>query len=383
MPADAPLPRKKAVPDPIRILVVDDSVITRSLICRWLESDHALHVVGTAADGRAAIQMLSRHRVDVILLDIEMPVLDGLSALPELLRTQPDVKIIMASSLTRRNAQITLRALELGAVDYLTKPSGSQVVLDGSDFRSQMIEKVKIHAPAVAQIDLKNSPILKKSIEKSDFHKSLVTSVSAAPIKHSSSGLSSLKIIALGCSTGGPNALNVFFSKIVNPLPIPIVIVQHMPPIFTDILAQQISRSYNVNCSEARDGEVLQPGHIYIAPGNYHMRIKSAGNEYAVTLSQDAPVSYCRPAVDPLFISVAELFGHHALGIILTGMGKDGLRGAEKIRELGGDIFVQDEASSVVWGMPGSVAKAGFASEIAAIDVLADAIERRLGVKPR
>jgi two-component system, chemotaxis family, protein-glutamate methylesterase/glutaminase len=378
MLANAPLPGKQAVADPIRILVVDDSVITRSLICRWLESDGALHVVGTAADGRAAIQMLSRHKVDIILLDIEMPVLDGLSALPELLRTQPSVKIIMASSLTRRNAQITLRALELGAVDYLTKPSGSQVVLDGSDFRTQMIEKIKIHTGGSSRAAIPKSTL----IQKSAAHVSS-SAVRSAPIKRNSSISNSPKIIAIGCSTGGPNALNVFFSTLMNPLPIPIVIVQHMPPIFTDILAQQISRSYTVNCTEARDGEILQPGHIYIAPGDYHMRIKPTRGTHVIALSQDAPVSYCRPAVDPLFMSVAELFGEHALGVILTGMGKDGLRGAEKIREHGGDIFVQDEASSVVWGMPGAVAKAGFASEIAPLDVLANVIENRLGAKPR
>jgi two-component system, chemotaxis family, protein-glutamate methylesterase/glutaminase len=381
MPANAPLPGKQAVADPIRILVVDDSVITRSLICRWLESDAALQVVGTAADGRAAIQMLSRHKVDILLLDIEMPVLDGLSALPELLRTQPGVKIIMASSLTRRNAQITLRALELGAVDYLTKPSGSQVVLDGTDFRTQMIEKVKAHGADIPHRNVKKSALVSKQTKALERQNLPVIPSSAISLKPSALITIAPKIIALGCSTGGPNALNVFFSKIARPLPIPIVIVQHMPPIFTDILAQQISRSYNVNCTEARDGEILQPGHIYIAPGDYHMRIKPTRGVHAIVLSQDAPVSYCRPAVDPLFISVAEFFGENALGVVLTGMGKDGLRGAEKIRELGGDILVQDEASSVVWGMPGAVAKAGLASEVIALDMLADAIEKRLRVK--
>ncbi len=365
---------------PINVLVVDDSIISRSLICRWLENLDDIKVVGTAADGRAAIQMVARTPVDIVLLDIEMPILDGLSALPEILRTRPSIKIIMASSLTRRNAQITLRALELGAVDYITKPSGSDHMLVGNDFRTKMIEKIRTFGgsdhktTSLSQYPRKK--ITPESIELPQHtprdivaHRKVKFSPSAVP-----------HIIAIGCSTGGPNALNEFCRLIEKPLPVPVVVVQHMPPIFTDILAQQLHRTHNLPCTEARSGDILQAGHIYLAPGDHHMRICADGQTRVIAVTQDEPINFCRPAVDPLFNSIAEVYGSNALGIVLTGMGRDGLRGATTLHGCGSKIIVQDEQSSIVWGMPGAVAKAGLADSIGTIAELVLSVKSRLGI---
>jgi two-component system, chemotaxis family, protein-glutamate methylesterase/glutaminase len=365
---------------PINVLVVDDSVISRSLICRWLENLDDIKVVGTAADGRAAIQMVGRTPVDIVLLDIEMPILDGLSALPEILSARPGIKVIMASSLTRRNAQITLRALELGAIDYLTKPSGNRSILEGADFRSEMLKKIRAFGGATKKYTAAPQHGRKTTAPKLPDHnlKSLAPGIQLQSTV--TPPVTAPQIIAIGCSTGGPNALNEFCRLLEKPLPVPVVIVQHMPPIFTDILAQQLQRSYNLPCTEARSGDVLQPGHIYLAPGDHHMRIRADGHNRVISVSQDEPINFCRPAVDPLFDSIAEVYGDKALGIVLTGMGRDGLRGATALHACGGKIIVQDEASSVVWGMPGAIAKAGIADEIGGITALVLSVKSRLGI---
>jgi two-component system chemotaxis response regulator CheB len=350
----------------IRILVVDDAVVFRRLVSDELSKDPALEVVGTAANGKIALAKLPQVTPDVVILDIEMPEMDGLATLKELRKTYLRLPVIMFSSLTERGAIATLDALALGASDYFAKPSTTGG-LDASlqIIREQLIPKIKV---LCAKRQSQNAESATTSPKRP---------VGSSP-SFSLQPPSKIQLVAIGCSTGGPNALADLFARLPKDFPVPIVIVQHMPPMFTRLLAERLTAQYAIRVQEGASGSVLQPGQAWIAPGDHHMIITPQGTQTRLLLHQDPPENSCRPAVDVLLRSVAKTYGPNSLTVILTGMGQDGLRGCEAVREAGGQILAQDEATSVVWGMPGFVARAGLADRVLPLSMLADEMMRRV-----
>ena len=325
---------------PVRVMICDDSAVIRRALATILSAAPGITVVASMANGLEAVETLKRIEIDVVVLDIEMPVMDGLTALPLLLAHAPGLPVIMASSLTTKGAEVSLRALRLGAADTLAKPSATD--LPDGRFGPELIAKIRglarlrrsAHASAVpAQVALR----------------------AAAPLPP--------RLLAIGSSTGGPNALFSLVQQLGPGLPVPIVITQHMPATFTPILAQHIDR-LGVPCAEAMEGDVLMPGRILLAPGDRHLVIQGRGASLAASLSQSPPENFCRPAVDVMLRSACAAAGGRVLVAMLTGMGQDGLLGARQIVEAGGALVAQDEASSVVWGMPGAVARAGLAHAV-------------------
>lgn len=332
----------------IRVMVVDDSAIVRGLISRQLATDPGLVVVATAPNGEAALAELERREVDVVVLDIEMPVMDGLTALPMILAAHPKVRVIMASTLTRRNAEIGMRALQLGAIDYISKPEGSLGAAD--EFKRELIAKIKVLMPAARKMPSQVASPARTSNPPA-------TQPRLGP-------KTTPTILAIGASTGGPPALLKVFEALKGSVAQPIFLTQHMPAMFTTLLAEQLSRAGGRPCMEGRDGEIVAPGRCYIAPGGWHMTVATERAGLTIRLNQEPPESYCRPAVDPMFRSLAAAYGAGVLGLILTGMGGDGAKGCLAIAEAGGRFVVQDEATSVVWGMPGAAANTGRAERI-------------------
>lgn len=345
---------------PIRILVVDDSVVIRKLLSDTLSGDRALEVVGTASDGRIALAKIPLLKPDLITLDIEMPVMDGLETLAAVRKLYPKLPVIMFSTLTEHGAEATLDALSLGASDYATKPSntGSSAVAVEC-VRTELIPKIRALCGATP---LKLVPI----------------PLSRPVLKVRTRSNQRIEIVAIGTSTGGPNALAEVLPGIPNDFPVPIVVVQHMPPIFTRLLAERLASRSAIPVEEGSAGAVLVPGHAWIAPGNFHMNVIRAGVHQRLSLTQGPPENSCRPAVDVLFRSVAAAYGPNALAVVMTGMGSDGVRGAQDIRAAGGDIIIQDEASSVVWGMPGLVHASGLDDAAYPLDQLAAEITNRV-----
>jgi two-component system, chemotaxis family, protein-glutamate methylesterase/glutaminase len=345
---------------PIRILVVDDSVVIRKLLSDTLATDRALEVVGTASDGRIALAKIPLLKPDLITLDVEMPVMDGLETLAAVRKLYPKLPVIMFSTLTERGAAATLDALSLGASDYATKPSntGSPAVAI-ERIRIELIPKIKALC-GIAPLKLLPLPLVRPALK--------VRVRSNARIE----------IVAIGTSTGGPNALAEVLPRIPNDFPVPIVVVQHMPPIFTRLLADRLATHSAIPVEEGSAGVVLSPGHAWIAPGNFHMKVIRGGLDWRLSLNQGPPENSCRPAVDVLFRSVAAAYGANVLGVVMTGMGSDGVLGAQDIRDAGGNVIIQDEASSVVWGMPGLVHASGLADAAYPLDHLATEITRRV-----
>jgi len=343
---------------PARVMICDDSATIRSAIARMLESDRGIQVVAKVSNGRMAIEELKRTKVDVLVLDIEMPVLDGMAALPLLLQEDPGLRVIMASTLTTRGADIAMRALRMGAADYVPKPSTIGATTDDR-FRVEIISKVKGLARLRQRAALPVRP--------------------AVPSMTRPAPVLPPKLLAIGSSTGGPQALFTLIQALGRSVTVPIILTQHMPATFTPILAEHITRLGGLPCAEAKDGEPLLPGQIYLAPGDKHLIIehgdgtaagRSAGKDFGyrgtsgnvmarARLSTDPPENFCRPAVDPMLRSAAIVCGGRVLVTMLTGMGHDGLAGTRQVVEAGGAAVAQDEATSVVWGMPGAIAQAG------------------------
>lgn len=345
---------------PIRILVVDDSVVIRKLLSETLSGDSTLDVVGTASDGHIALAKISSLHPDLVTLDIEMPVMNGLQTLAALRKAHPRLPVIMFSTLTEHGAEATLDALALGASDYATKPCNISSPAAAIDrIRTELIPKIKALCGAAL---LKLPPL----------------SATHPAHTHRAGPHPRIDIVAIGTSTGGPNALAEVLPRIPGDFPVPIVVVQHMPPIFTRLLAERLAKHSALAIEEGRAGAILRPGHAWIAPGNFHMQVMRSALDWRLALNQKPPENSCRPAVDVLFRSVAEAYGAHVLGVVMTGMGSDGVLGAQQIRNAGGTVIVQDEKSSVVWGMPGLVHASGLAEAAYPLDRLVTEIARRV-----
>jgi two-component system, chemotaxis family, protein-glutamate methylesterase/glutaminase len=351
----------------IRVLVVDDAVVFRRLIADELSKDPALEVAGTAANGKIALAKMEQVSPNLVLLDVEMPEMDGLETLKALRKNYPRLPVIMFSALTERGARATLDALALGATDYFTKPvstNGAEASL--KVIREELIPRIKdlcAHMQCTA-----DAPSVRIAPAETLRFRPRQPRPCTCPIE----------VLAIGASTGGPNALAEVFAHIPADFPVPIVIVQHMPPMFTRLLAERLSAEHRVPVAEATSGAVLQAGHALIAPGNFHMIVVREGMRVRTLLHQDPPENSCRPSVDVLFRSVAASFGAGTLAVVLTGMGQDGLHGSESIREAGGQILAQDEHSSVVWGMPGAVARAGLADRVLPLSLVGSEIVARV-----
>lgn len=347
-PADAGKAKR-----PIRVMIVDDSAAIRMVLEKTLKRNPGIEVVGFAANGELALQSLPVCNPDIIILDIEMPVMDGLTALPLLLKKKPGVKILICSTLSERGADVSIKALSLGAADYILKPSGPEAIRQSTDFHDGLIRMVLGIGGALLQAAAMARP--------------------AAQVRKLEAGSFRPKIVMIGSSTGGPAALTEFLRGLNN-LPVPIVIAQHMPKTFTTMLAKHIEQTLGIVCHEGMEGEIVSPGAVYIAPGGYHMRLKRKGNGVMVALDEGPMEHFCRPAVDPLFRSGVEAYGPDALAIVLTGMGVDGLAGCQDVVKAGGRVIAQDQASSIVWGMPGAVANAGLCSMIGPVSGIAETV---------
>ena len=346
---------------PIRVLVVDDSVVIRKLLSDTLSADPAIVVAGAASDGRIALAKISQLKPDLITLDIEMPVMNCLETLAALRKLYPKLPVIMFSTLTERGAAATLDALTLGASDYATKPSNTgspEVAIER--IRKELIPKIKALCGSAAALTLVPIPACRPV---------------ARPRPRTNPRI---EIVAIGTSTGGPNALAEVLPHIPADFPVPIVVVQHMPPIFTRLLAERLASRSAIAVEEGAAGVTLSAGHAWIAPGNFHMTVKRAGLNWRLDMNQDAPENSCRPAVDVLFRSVAACCGSNVLAVVMTGMGADGVLGAQDIRDAGGNVIIQDEATSVVWGMPGLVHASGLDDAVYPLDQLAMEITRRV-----
>lgn len=343
---------------PIRVMVVDSSLVIRGLISRMLREDGRIEVVASAADGARAIDRVGEGGIDIVVLDTEMPGMDGITAIPRLLKADPAVTIIMASTLTTQNAEITMKALQAGAADCIPKPSSNREVFEAADFKRELMEKVL--ALGARRTRRRRADIASAAPDS----KPLSTFKMRAP------GKGRIKILAIGSSTGGPCALQELLAGLPYPLKIPVVVTQHMPPMFTRLLAETLSKIQNVDCQEAVDGEAVLPNRILIAPGDNHMEFTSDTGVLRVALKQGHKINFCRPAVDPMLSSLASHLGGGVLCTILTGMGSDGLIGAEAVVARGGTVIAQDEPSSVVWGMPGAVARAGLCAAVLPINQL-------------
>lgn len=354
-------------------MLVDDSAVIRGLTARWLESESGIKVVASVGGGEQALISVRRTKPDVVVLDIEMPGMDGMTLLPKLLELDPSLKIIMSSTLTKRNASISLEALAAGAADYIPKPSSRAELHQATDFRRNLIIKVK----ALGAARRARAPLDPAQRAPSEAPApAAVAGRGAGAIRLRKASLIRPRALAIGSSTGGPKALFILFEYLKNSITLPIFITQHMPPMFTAILADNLRRVSGAPCAEARDGEEVKDGHIYVAPGDHHMIVVSGDKARSIHLNQDPPVHYCRPAVDPMFESLASVFDGLILGVVLTGMGSDGSNGARRLVQAGGTIIAQDEASSVVWGMPGAVAQDGVCSAVLPLDEIGPAIAR-------
>jgi two-component system chemotaxis response regulator CheB len=344
-----------------RILIVDDSVVVLKILSEVLSQDPELEVAGTAGNGRIGLAKFASLRPDLVLLDVEMPEMDGLATLAELRKLDAHVPIVMFSALTERGAATTLNALSLGASDYCTKPSNTRSRAESTEaLRSELIPKIK------ALCKLGTLPTHQRPIVP-------LARLPAIKLPRK------LEIVAIGTSTGGPNALAEVIPRISAGFPVPIVIVQHMPALFTQLLARRLSEQSSILVHEAAGGEKLVPGHAWIAPGGSHMLVAQEEGGVGIRLAKTPPENFCRPAVDVLFRSVAQVYGAQTLAVVLTGMGTDGLLGSKSIRQAGGEVILQDEASSVVWGMPGSVYASGVSDKVYPLSQIAPQISRLAG----
>jgi len=357
---------------PLRVMVVDDSVVIRGLISRWIASEPDMVVAASLRTGLDAVNQLERINPDIAVLDIEMPELDGISALPLMLAKKRNLIIIMASTLTRRNAEISFKALALGASDYIPKPESTRVATAADIFHHDLIQKIRSLGAKLRRKGLAPSPALDRMRELSPR-----TAMANPDLLRRAFGTQAPRALLIGASTGGPQALMTLVAQLGPVIDrFPVLITQHMPPTFTTILAEHLARSSHRPAHEGVDGEIVKVGQIYLAPGGRHMRVARQGGEVTIALDDGAPGNFCKPAVDPLFTSAIDVWQGGVLALLLTRMGSDGTRGGKEIVAAGGSVVAQDEASSVVWGMPGAAAHAGICAAVLPLDQIAAKLVR-------
>jgi two-component system chemotaxis response regulator CheB len=345
-------------------MVVDDAVVIRRLVSDALAADPEVEVVGTAPNGRLALAKLPQLKPDVITLDVEMPELDGIETVAEIRKVYPRLPVIMFSTLTRRGGEATLDALARGATDYVTKPANvGSVTAALEQVRGDLLPKIKLHHARATR------PPAPPSV------------LPSAPVTTPAGPPPVVRAVVIGVSTGGPNALAAVLPSLPADLPVPVLVVQHMPPVFTQLLAQRLDGQCRVRVGEAVEGQPIEAGRVWIAPGDFHMTVATRPVGPVLRLDQGPPENSCRPAADPLFRSAAAVYGAGVLAVVLTGMGQDGLRGCEAVARAGGRVLAQDEATSVVWGMPGFVARAGLAERVLPLPLVGPEIARRLAAR--
>lgn len=353
---------------PVRVMIVDDAVVVRGLVSRWIGLEPDMQVVRVCKNGREAVEQFEAANPDVVVLDIEMPELDGLATLKELLARRSRTPVIMASTQTKRGAEITLKALSMGASDCVSKPDINNATGAADEFRRTLIDKIR--------------QLGRRAVSASMPRKQL-RGVSAVPkstqteIKLRSFSKVMPRAILVGASTGGPQALQVLLRSLAPVIDrVPVLVVQHMPPIFTATLAEHLGRFAGKPAREAINGEPLKAGLIYVAPGGKHLALIRRDHGVEVMIDDSAPIHFCKPAVDALFLSASYALDGRALAIVLTGMGSDGKKGALAIADQGGSVIAQDEATSVIWGMPGSVATAGACAAVLPIHEIGPKVAR-------
>ncbi len=352
----------------IKVMVVDDSAVIRGFLSRYLKEDDMIDVVCSAYNGIVALKNMDRYDLDVIILDIEMPEMDGMTALPLILEKDKNVQVIIASTLTQRNADITLKALQIGAAECLAKPTSAE--LNTSDnFKRDLIEKTKaLGLYSNRKKGIKLNPVI--SDKKPDSNKIIINDGEVKLRLEKYRG--HIDAIAIGSSTGGPQALtNVITNLKCHKITQPIFITQHMPATFTKILAANLQKVSDIECKEAEHDEIVRGGVIYIAPGDYHMLIEKDGLNKKIVLNQEAPENFCRPSVDPMLRSLNSAYGNKILMVMLTGMGHDGLDETTKLAGIDANIIAQNRETSVVWGMPGAIAVKGLCNKILPLDEIA------------
>ena len=377
----------------LRVMVVDDAVVVRSLVSRWISEEPGLTLAGAMRTGQEALDQFDRCKPDVVVLDVDMPHLDGISTLPLLLEKKRDLVVIMASALTRENAEITLKALSLGAADCVPKPEAEGGVMTSASFHRDLIEKIKALGPRGRNLVPRPPVYARRTAPVTRKFGNAIARVNKwrVPPQPDQASFSLRpfsnvmpRVLLIGASTGGPQAL----TKLVTQLDAvtdgaPVLITQHMPATFTTILAEHLSRASAKPVREAVDGEPVLAGTIYLAPGGRHMKVIRRDGTAQIVLDDGPQVHFCKPAVDPLFISAAEVWGPWNLALVLTGMGTDGTDGAAAIAAGGGSVIAQDEATSVIWGMPGSAVEAGVCSAVMPLDQIGPKVVRMfLGARP-
>ncbi|MBC7577412.1 MAG: chemotaxis response regulator protein-glutamate methylesterase [Tardiphaga sp.] len=364
--------------EPLRVMVVDDSVVIRGLISRWIEAEPDMTVAASLRTGLDAVNQIERINPDVAVLDIEMPELDGIEALPQLLAKKRNLIVIMASTLTRRNAEISFKAMSLGAADYIPKPESTRESAAADIFKHDLLQKIRHLGMKVRRLKTGGAPSIAPLGRPRDTAPRPVATVAAQAqlVKRSFSAITP-RVLLIGSSTGGPQALMALVTEIGAVIDrVPVLITQHMSPSFTTILAEHLARASKRPAHEGIDGEAVKPGQIYLAPGGKHMRVVKQGAGIAIALDDGPAVNFCKPAVDPLFNSAIDVWQGAILAVVLTGMGSDGMRGGKDIVAAGGNVIAQDEASSVVWGMPGAAANAGICSAILPLNQIAPKLVR-------
>lgn len=351
----AAAPVADRAPAAARVMLCDDSLVIRGALSRMLEAEPGIQVVARASNGRLGVEEVQRQvkagtPIDVVVLDIEMPVMDGMAALPEILKADPGIRVLMASTLTTRGADIALRALRLGAADYVAKPAAAQIADDS--FRTDLLAKIR-------------------GLSRTRRQRRAGPPPPGTPVALRAGPTRPPLVLAVGSSTGGPQALFTLMQGLGKTVPVPIILTQHMPAAFTPILADHLNRIGGPPCAEARDGDVLEAGRAYLAPGDRHLLVEGTPGALRARLSDGPPENFCRPSVDPMLRSATQACGGRVLVAMLTGMGHDGLAGSRQVVAAGGGVVAQDEASSVVWGMPGAVAQAGLCCHVMPIATIA------------
>jgi len=359
-------------------MVVDDSVVIRGLISRWIAAEPDMVVAGSLRTGLDAVNQVERIDPDVAVLDIEMPELDGIAALPRLLAKKRNLIVIMASTLTRRNAEISFKALSLGASDYIPKPETTREPAAADIFKHDLLQKIRhLGARVRRKASAAPSAPVTSAPERREVAHVAAAAAAPAPLPRRAFGLSTPRVLLIGSSTGGPQALMTLVAEIGAVIDrVPVLITQHMPPTFTTILAEHLARASRRPAHEGVDGESVKAGQIYLAPGGKHMRVARQGANVVIALDDGPSINFCKPAVDPLFQSSIDIWQGAILAVVLTGMGSDGMRGGKDIVAAGGSVIAQDEASSVVWGMPGAAANAGICAAILPLNQIGSKVVR-------